>query len=100
MQTEIRHVPEKRRFETTVDGALGVAEYRLENGAMLLTHTEVAPALRGRGVAGQLVQAALDHAEARHLPLRPICAYARRYLERRRGGAGSAGAGSAGAGDA
>ena len=44
MQTEIRHVPDKRRFETTVDGALCVAEYRLENGAMLLTHTEVAPA--------------------------------------------------------
>ena len=85
MPIEIRHVPQKSRFETTVEGALGVAEYRLEDGAMLLTHTEVAPRLRGRGIAGQLVQAALDHAQVRGLAVRPICAYARRYVERRDG---------------
>lgn len=91
MTIEIRHVPAKNRFETTVDGALGVAEYRLEDGAMLLTHTEVAPALRGRGIAAQLVQAALDHAQARHLTVQPLCAYARRYLARQRGATGTAG---------
>ena len=85
MPIEIRHVPARNRFETTIEGALGFAEYRLEDGVMLLTHTEVAPALRGRGVAGQLVQAALDEAEARQLTVRPLCSYAKRYVERQRG---------------
>ena len=89
MPIEIRHVPEKSRFETSVDGALGVAEYRLEDGAMLLTHTEVARTLRGRGIAGQLVQAALDHAQARGLAVQPVCAYARRYVERHRSATGA-----------
>jgi uncharacterized protein (DUF924 family)/predicted GNAT family acetyltransferase len=83
MPIEIRHRPAEGRFETTVDGARGVIEYRLEDGAMLLTHTEVAPELRGRGIAGQLVEAALDHARTEKLAVRPLCAYARRYLQRR-----------------
>ena len=94
MPIEIRHLPAKGRFETMVNGARGVAEYRLEDGTMLLTHTEVAPELRGRGIAGQLVQAALDHAHAEKLEVRPLCAYARRYLQRqdeqRRAGAATA----------
>jgi uncharacterized protein (DUF924 family)/predicted GNAT family acetyltransferase len=89
MPIEIRHVPAEHRFETTVNGARGIAEYRLEDRAMLLTHTEVAPELRGRGIAGQLVQAALDHARAERLEVRPLCAYARRYLQRQGGTATS-----------
>jgi len=92
MPIEIRHLPAQRRFETTVNGARGVAEYRLEDGTMLLTHTEVAPELRGRGIAGQLVQAALDHARAERLEVRPVCDYARRYMQRQ-GGVALQGAG-------
>jgi predicted GNAT family acetyltransferase len=39
-------------------------------------------ALRGRGIAAQLVQAALDHARAHGLKVRPDCSYAETYIER------------------
>ena len=81
MPTPIRHVPEHSRFEATVEGHRCRADYRLVDGVMLLTHTEVAPAIEGRGIAGELIQAALDHAQASGLKVRPQCSYARHYLQ-------------------
>ena len=41
------------RFELETDGLLSIAEYRIADGAIYFTHTEVPPQLGGRGVAGQ-----------------------------------------------
>lgn len=82
MQITILHRPERSRFEATVDGQLCFAEYRLADGVMAVTHTEVTPALEGRGIAGQLMQALLDHAGAQGLKVRPLCSYARAYMRR------------------
>ncbi len=82
MPIPIRHLPESSRFEATVEGHLCVAEYRLADGVMLITHAEVAPSLEGRGIAGELIQAALDHARAHGLKVRPLCSYARAYMRR------------------
>lgn len=81
MPTPIRHAPEKNRFEATVEGHAGRADYRVADGVMVLTHTEVAPEIEGRGIGGELIQAALDHAQARGMKVRPQCSYARRYME-------------------
>ena len=78
----IAHLPERGRFQVLVDGHLCVADYRLDGERMLMTHTEVHPALQGRGVAAQLVRAALDHARARGLTVVPLCSYVRAYLRR------------------
>jgi hypothetical protein len=43
---EITHNAEARRFETRVDGYLAVADYRLADGVMHMTHTEVPPRSR------------------------------------------------------
>jgi predicted GNAT family acetyltransferase len=82
MSFDIQHLPERGRFQTLVDGLPCVADYRSDAGVMSITHTEVAPALQGRGIAGALVQAALDHARARGLRVRPLCSYARAYMKR------------------
>lgn len=82
MPIPIRHLSEPTRFEATVESRLCLAEYRLADGLMLITHTEVAPSLRGRGIAGELIQAALDHAQAHGLKVRPLCSYARAYMRR------------------
>ncbi|MEP7056928.1 MAG: GNAT family N-acetyltransferase [Caldimonas sp.] len=82
MPITIQHVPQQHRFETRVDGEIGVAEYRIDGGVMELTHTEVAPALGGRGIGAALVQAALDHAQAHGLKVRALCPYARDYMQR------------------
>ena len=76
------HRPDAHRFEATVDGRAGRLDYTLRGDVMTIVHTEVDPALEGRGVAGALVQAALDHARDHRLKVRPRCAYAASYMER------------------
>ena len=82
MNLSIEHLPERGRFQAIVDGETCVADYRLADGVMAVTHTEVAPRLEGRGIAGALVQALLDHAQAKGLKVRPLCSYARAYMRR------------------
>lgn len=79
---DIQHLPDRGRFQAVVEGYSCVCDYRLADGVMAITHTEVAPPLEGRGIAGQLVQAALDHARAHGLKVRPLCSYARVYMRR------------------
>ena len=76
------HLPGEHRFETTVDGHAGRLDYSLRGDLMTIVHTEVDPALEGRGVAGTLVRAALDHARANGLKVRARCEYAAAYMER------------------
>jgi uncharacterized protein len=57
--TGVRDNKAQRRFELDVGGAVAFANYRLTPSAVIITHTETPPALRGRGVASQLVEGAL-----------------------------------------
>ena len=82
MDTQISHRPERHRFEATLDGAHGRIEYRLGPGRMTIVHTEVDPSLEGRGVAGALVRAALDHARAQGLKVEPQCEYTHSWMDR------------------
>ncbi|NDY89575.1 GNAT family N-acetyltransferase [Ideonella livida] len=78
----IIHNREACCFETEVDGLRCVADYRLEGAVMALTHTGVPRALEGRGIAAQLMTAALDHARTQGLKVRPVCSYAVVYMRR------------------
>jgi hypothetical protein len=78
----VRHNIAARRFEVTVDDALARADYQLSAGVMRLYHTEVPPALEGRGLAGAIVKAALAHARAEGLRVEPACSYVRAYMKR------------------
>ncbi len=79
---QVEHRPERGRFQARVDGHLCVADYRLDGGRMQMTHTEVHPALEGRGIAAALARAALDHARAHGLTVVPLCSYVRAYMRR------------------
>jgi uncharacterized protein len=79
---KVEHIPESGRFQARVDGHLCVADYRLDGDRMEMLHTEVHPALGGRGIAARLVQAALDHARANGLKVVPLCSYVRTYMRR------------------
>lgn len=48
------------RFELDVGDATAFANYRLTPTAFIITHTETPRALRGRGVASELIEGALD----------------------------------------
>lgn len=72
----------ERRFEALVDGHAGRLDYSVNGDVLTIVHTEVDPALEGRGVAGALVRSALDHARASGLKVDPQCKYAASYMER------------------
>jgi uncharacterized protein len=73
---------EKSRFEIYGNGELAELVYRRRADRLVLVHTEVPEALAGRGVGGQLVQAALRRAATEGLTIVPLCPFARSWLER------------------
>lgn len=79
---DIVHNVEAHRFETVVDGGFARCDYRRVGNVLQLHHTEVPVALEGRGIAGQLVAAALGHARASGLKVAPYCSYVRSYMRR------------------
>lgn len=78
----IEHNAAAGRFETHVDGWLCRCDYRLVDGVMHIVHTEVAPALEGRGIAAALVRAALAWAADQSIKVVPRCSYVRAYMQR------------------
>jgi predicted GNAT family acetyltransferase len=48
------------RYELDAEGAVAFANYRRAPGTVIITHTETPRALRGRGVASELVRGALQ----------------------------------------
>ena len=74
---------DKRRFEVEIAGQFAFAEYILtKDGRLVITHTEVPPALEGQGVASHVIKAALDHARASKLQVMPLCPFAAAYIRR------------------
>lgn len=78
----VTHNTAASRFEATVEGQLCRADYRLQDGVMRMVHTEVPYRLEGRGIAGRIVAAALDHARANGLKVAPACSFVRAYMRR------------------
>lgn len=78
----IRHNESAHRFEARVEGWLCRCDYQRVDDVLHLVHTEVAPSIEGRGIAAQLVKAALDFAESNGLKVRPRCSYVLAYLRR------------------
>jgi hypothetical protein len=70
------------RFELTVDEQLVAwIDYELADGILALNHTEVVPAFRGRGFAGDLVTFALIHAQLQHVRVAANCTFVATFIE-------------------
>jgi hypothetical protein len=78
---QVVDVPAEDRFVVRIEGMEAELVYRVSGDRLFLLHTEVPESLGGRGIAGQLVRAALRRAEADHLTIVPWCPYARRWLK-------------------
>src|SRR6201982_978788 len=70
------------RCEITIAGHLAKFDYRMSGNRMIIPHTEVPKALRGKGVAEQLVAFAVKYARKDGLEVVSECAYANRFLNR------------------
>jgi predicted GNAT family acetyltransferase len=80
----IQHEPQRQRFVVDMDGLESVLEYRLTGDAIDFTRTFVPEALRGRGIAEQLVRTGIAWARGQGYAMQASCWYARRFLERGR----------------
>jgi len=80
MPSAVRDNAALSRFELDAAGATAVLTYKFADGVMTLLHTETPPAARGRGLASQLVQGALDNARSRGLKVVPVCSFVSAYL--------------------
>jgi uncharacterized protein len=75
--------PDEHRYELRLGETLaGTIEYASRPGAIVLIHTEVDPALEGKGLGSRLVAGALDDIRSRGLRLVPMCSFVRSYLRR------------------
>lgn len=72
------------RFERAEAGVVSFADYRLENGRLVIEHVETPPEARGSGAAGRLMAAIVAHAEAQGQPIVPECGYAAAWIARHR----------------
>lgn len=82
MSLRIDHDPNSRRFTTQVDGHEAELIYRQQGARLIIDHTGVPEAIGGRGIAGELVKAALDYARAEGLRVVPACSYSAAYIQR------------------
>jgi hypothetical protein len=69
------------RFELEEEGEIAYLEFELDKaGWITLWHTEVPPALRGRGLAGVLAKTALEYARDNNLKVDVICPLVASFL--------------------
>jgi uncharacterized protein len=80
--TEVRDNKALSRFEMDVEGDVAFANYRLTPTAVIITHTETPRALRGRGIASELVKGALALIRADGHKVIGACAFVVDYLRK------------------
>lgn len=73
--------PAMNRFELKLDeDEYAAVYYRLEDGRMIIVHTEVPFRFSGQGIASQIAQAALEQVRSRGLKIVPQCQFFSAYL--------------------
>ncbi len=86
----VQHKQEEGGGEFFVEGedgggeALAELTYSIDRalGVMVIRHTRVDDALRGRGVGGKLVEAAARRAYTQGLKVDPLCRFARAVFDK------------------
>ena len=79
---DLRHEPERRRFVAELADGEAVLEYAERPGQVLdYRHTFTPPALRGRGIAKELVLFALEHAREHGIKVIASCPYVAKVIQ-------------------
>ena len=78
----VRHNPDRQRFELDTPAGLAVADYRLSGDVMAIYHTEVPLPVRGRLYGYRLVRGALNEVRRLNLKVLPECWFVREVMDR------------------
>jgi predicted GNAT family acetyltransferase len=81
MDLQVTDNQARSRFEIRADGELaGFAEYHMSGDEIAFTHTKTEDRFRGHGLAGTLVQSALEAVRDRDLEVLPYCPFVRSWI--------------------
>jgi predicted GNAT family acetyltransferase len=80
-EIDIRDDPAGHRFELLVDGEVGgLAAYRIRDGVVVITHSEVDRRFRGRGLGNELARRTLDALRSQGARVYPACPFFAKYV--------------------
>jgi predicted GNAT family acetyltransferase len=81
---QAEHNVAAQQFELRVGSMLCLLQYRLNNGKMIVYHTEVPQPIQNRGLAERMTRAALAYARLEKLKVEPRCPYTAAFLRQHR----------------
>jgi len=73
---------QRQQFQVQVDDEIAFLEYRMNEGKIVLMHTEVPEKLGGRGIASALAKYGMDYARAHLFPVKVYCPFVQTWLKR------------------
>ena len=82
MDQKVIHEKENERFVMYFDGKEVYVEYTMAGKEINLYHTYTHPALRGKGLAAQVVRAAFEFAKENNLKVIPTCSYVQAFVSK------------------
>ena len=82
MSNNVRDNTDRHRFELDADGHVAFSNYKRADGVLTILHTEVPKALEGHGIGSGLIRGVLDIARAEGLKVKPLCPFAKAYMDR------------------
>ena len=83
MAKDIAFNTEKSRYELEIDGRIVYADVHEDAANILyIDYIFSPPELRGKGAAGELINALMSEIEKKGFKAKPICGYAKNWLEK------------------
>ena len=79
---DLRQNTARHRYEFDTQAGAALAFYRLNDGVMTFTHTEVPLELRGRGIGSAMMRAVLADVRAQGLKVIAACPFVADYIAR------------------
>ena len=73
---------QRLQFQVSLKGETAFLEYRLQEGAIVLMHTEVPEDLGGHGIGTALAAFAFQYAKDHQLKVKVYCPFVKKYLDR------------------
>jgi predicted GNAT family acetyltransferase len=80
MGNAVRDNPALHRFELDAEGLVAFSHYKRDGNTLTIMHTEVPPAINGKGIGSALARGLLDIARAQGLKVVPLCPFVAAYI--------------------
>ncbi|MGY3607042.1 MULTISPECIES: GNAT family N-acetyltransferase [unclassified Bradyrhizobium] len=82
MNEAVVNNPGRKRYELAADGHIAATYYEKADGVITFIHTEVPPALGGKGIGSKLIRGALDQVRAEGLKVIAQCPFVKAFIEK------------------